>query len=184
MQPLIASSECIRIEDEQWNKENIINNFGPYFYDNVKNNDVLCVGIIAGQTRYVRDLCLILFQMSLNRPDWVADQAAYNILMGTYPYKEVTTTKFATLKDAWTVNAHVTNKPDQMEQFGPYLLEERPYFNVSTGKVVNSKGKPFVIVHQYDRVPEWNKYILDKYGVVIDEKTNIGTAPKYITIKT
>ena len=84
---LIASSEAIKIKDEQWNKQNIIKNFSEYFYNDVANNEVLNVGIIAGTAELVKDLCFALFQMSSNRPDWVADQAAYNMLLSFEPWK-------------------------------------------------------------------------------------------------
>ena len=50
-----------------------------------------------------------------------------------------------------------------MQQFGPYLLEPRPTFE--NGLVLNQNREPFVIVHQYDRVPEMKKYYEEKYGV-------------------
>ena len=176
---IIAQSEAILIHREQWNRDNIIKNFGHYFYEDIKENEVFNVGILAGTTEYIKDLCFTLFQMSSNRPDWVADQAAYNVLLSFKPWNTVTT--YLSLKDAWAINAHVTNKPDQLEQFGPYLLEERPY--MEDGIVKNSGGKPFVIVHQYDRVPEWMEYFSKKYGTNITKDTNTGSSPKYFLYK-
>lgn len=180
--PLIVQSEAIKIKDEPWNRENIIRNYGQYFYEVVFQGEVLNVGILAGRHEWLRDLCLWIFQTSLNRPDWVSDQAAFNMLMHTLPYKD--NIQLCGLVDGWAINAHVTNKPDQMEQFGPYLLEPRPTLDTKRGIVVNHIDLPFVIVHQYDRVPEWNKFFMDKYNVVLTEKNNIGTAPKYFNYKT
>lgn len=173
---LIASSEAIKIKNEKWNKENIIKNFGKYFYDDVCEREVLNVGIIAGKSELVKDLCFSLFQMSLNRPDWVADQAAYNMLLSYEPWKSKC--NIMRLKDAWAVNAHVTNKPDQMEEFGPHLLESRPSMN-ENGIIVNSEGVPFTIVHQYDRIPSWMNEISKRYQITITKDTNTGTSPKY-----
>lgn len=178
---LVASSESIKIKDEEWNRENIRKNFGDYFYNEVKDNEVCNVGILAGRSEYIRELCFYLYQFSLNRPDWVADQAAYNILLGSNLWS--TKTHMTRLKDAWALNAHVTNKPDMLEKFGPYLLEERPSMN-DAGLVVNSVGIPFVIVHQYDRVPEWMEYFSKKYGTNITKDTNTGTSPKYFLYNT
>ena len=50
-----------------------------------------------------------------------------------------------------------------MAGFRPHLLEAEPSF--VDGIVYTSKGKPFAIVHQYDRVPEWKKIVDEKYGV-------------------
>ena len=60
------------------------------------------------------------------------------------------------------MNAHVTNREIQYEEFGPYLLEDRPFFEDGLVKDAKTK-KPFVIVHQYDRVPVWKKYVREKY---------------------
>lgn len=177
---LIIQSEAILIKDEKWNRDNIIKNFGEYFYNEVKESQVYNVGILAGQSDWVRDACFNIYQLSLNRPDWVADQAAFNIMVNFHPWYDHI--QRASLKDAWAINAHVTNKPDQMEEFGPYLLEKRP--SMIDGIVKNSDGIPFVIVHQYDRVPEWNEYYSKKYGTNITKDTNIGTSPKYFTYTT
>lgn len=176
---MIGASEAIIIKDEKWNRENIIKNFGNYWYEQVKNNLVCNVGILAGHVYLVRDLCFHLFQMSLNRPDWVADQAAYNMLLAFHPFKE--TVQIKQLRHAWAINAHVTNKPDQLEEFGPFLKEGRPIFE--DGKVKNEFGEEFTIVHQYDRVPQWMEYVMKKYDVNLTKDTNTGTSPKYFIYK-
>ena len=175
---LLVSSESILIKNEEWNRDNIIKNFGPYFYSEVMDADVCNVGILAGRSKAIQALCFDLFHYSSNRPDWVADQAAYNILVNSKKWESTLQTR---LKDAWALNAHVTNKPDLIEKLGPYLLEERPYFK--DGQILNSAGDPFVIVHQYDRVPEWMEYFSDKYGINITKDTNTGTSPKYTLSK-
>jgi hypothetical protein len=179
--PIVVSSEVIKIKDEEWNRNNILKNFGEYFYNIVKENPVCNVGVLAGTSNAIKELCFYLYQFSINRPDWVADQAAYNMLLGT----KIWSTKACVTKlsNAWALNAHVTNKPDTMNIFGPYLLEERPSMNDS-GLVVNSEGNPFVIVHQYDRVPKWMEYFSKKYGTNITKDTNTGTSPKYFLYNT
>ena len=176
---IVAQSEAIKIKDEAWNRDNIIKNFGHYFYQDVCENEVYNVGVLAGTALHIKDLCFSLFQMSSNRPDWVADQAAYNMLLSFLPWDNETV--FLGLRDAWALNAHVTNKPDQMEEFGPYLLEERPY--MKDGIVYNANGVPFTIVHQYDRVPEWMEYYMEKFQFSVNSNTNTGTSPKYFTYK-
>lgn len=164
---IVASSEAIQIKNEKWNHDNILTCFGQFFLDQVEEKDVYNVGTLAGHSEHIRDLCAMLFQMSTNRADWVADQAAYNIILNMLPYNDGSYTHFSRLGDGWTCNLHVTNKPDQLEQFGPHLLEPRPIFK--DGKIVDGTyGKPFYIVHQYDRVPEWKKYFEGKYGVDTD----------------
>ena len=157
---IIAVSESIKIKNEPWNKDNIIKSFGQYFYDDVAEQDVYNVGTLAGDVDHIRDLCGMLFQLSYNRADWVADQASYNILLNWKPYTDIT--HYSTLNDAFTCNLHVTHKPEQMALFGPHLLEPRPIF-VDGVMLDGENKKPFCIVHQYDRVPELVKFVQEKY---------------------
>jgi hypothetical protein len=161
---LVASSEAILIKNETWNRENIFKCFDKTFYEHIKESEVLCVGTLAGTGEAICDLCGMLFQLSINRADWVADQAAYNFLMRMYPY--ALNTHIARLEDGWAMNAHVTNRESQYAEFGPHLLEERPIFE--DGLVKDAKTKRiFAIVHQYDRVRIWKKFYEEKYGVKI-----------------
>lgn len=160
---VISSGEAIRIKDEHWNRDNIIKNFGQYFYEEIKDEVVQCVGVLAGYAAYMKDLSFYIYQMSLNRPDWVADQAAYNMIIHHAPWNKFTL--HTTLSHAWAINGHVTNYEPDMKKFGPHLLEGRPY--VENDQIVNENGEPFYIVHQYDRVREWKKIVEEKYGVKI-----------------
>ena len=163
---IVSSGEAIRIKDEHWNRENIIKNFGDYFYEDIKDKIVQCVGVLAGTSTYMKDLAFYIYQMSLNRPDWVADQAAYNMIIHYSPWSQMTL--HTDLGHAWAINGHVTNYAPDMEKFGPYLLEPRP--TVKDGKIVNQNEQPFYIVHQYDRVREWKKIVENKYGVKINSQ--------------
>jgi len=159
---LVAVSESINIKYEHWNKDNIIKSFGEFFYNDVADQEVYNVGTLAGDALYIKDLCGMLYQLSANRPDWVADQAAYNILLNWSPYKECTYR--AKLSDAWSCNLHVTNKPIEKDHFAPFILEPKPYFEDGLVKDGTTK-QPFCIVHQWDRDPELTSFYKKKYGV-------------------
>jgi hypothetical protein len=160
---VISSGEAIQIKHEHWNRHNIIKNFEDYFYTEIETCEVQCVGVLAGMAYAMKQLSFYIYQMSLNRPDWVADQAAYNMIIHRHPWKQIT--EFTTLSSAWAINGHVTNYEPDMEKFGPHLLEPRP--TVKDNLIVNKNETPFCIVHQYDRVREWKKIVEDKYGVKI-----------------
>jgi hypothetical protein len=160
---LLSSSESIKIKDEEWNKQNIITSFGQELYEELKDKEVLNVGTLAGRGEAVCDLCGMLFQLSLNRKDWVADQAAYNVLMRWYPYNDIT--RCTDLGDTWACNLHVTNYFGA-KSLKPFINESLPYFEdglVKSGKT----NEPFAIVHQYDRDPTIKKFYEQKYGVKI-----------------
>jgi hypothetical protein len=100
----------------------------------------------------------ILFN-AINRPIPICDQAVYNVLIQTQPFKSVT--YFAKQMDGWACQAGTTVDPSKIESFRPHLLEPEPKFE--DGIVKTSLGRTFAIVHQYDRVPQWKEHIKQKY---------------------
>lgn len=177
---IISSGEAILIKNEHWNRDNIVKNFGDYFYEEIKDKEVQCVGVLAGTAYAMKDLAFYIYQMSLNRPDWVADQAAYNMIIHHAPWKQLT--RFATLKEAWAINGHVTNYEPDRKKFEPYLLHPRP--TLKDGLVVNEFGEAFYIVHQYDRVVDWKKVVEERYEVVIPSQYTPDAVDGVITINT
>jgi hypothetical protein len=76
---------------------------------------------------------------------------------------------FADQSDAWACQAGTTVDPSKIESFRPHLLDAEPIFEnglVVTGRDSYNykKGTPFVIVHQYDRVPEWKKHVMETFN--------------------
>ena len=73
-------------------------------------------------------------------------------------YKDIT--NFAMSEDGYAAQLGTTG-PQIKGKYADKLVEKTPklvYDNVCT-----SDGTPFALVHQYDRVPEWNELIGKKY---------------------
>jgi hypothetical protein len=159
---MVAGSESIRYKDEPWGNENLLQTYGPYVYEDFKNNIIYNVGTIGGTAEYVKDLVFNIFMNAINRPISIVDQAVYNVLLQTQPYKDVTF--FADQKDGWACQAGTTADPSKIEQFRPFLTEREPSFE--NGIVKDSHGDSFCIVHQYDRVPAWKKHVQESFGQI------------------
>lgn len=164
---LVAGSESMKYKDEPWGNENLLQTYGQYVYDQFKHNCIYNVGTIGGHAEYVKDLVFNIFTNAINRPIPIVDQAVYNVLLNTQPYKK--STFFADQMDGWACQAGTTVDPSKIEMFKPFLLEKEPIFEdgiVKTGQEspFSDKGTPFVIVHQYDRVPEWKKHVMQKFN--------------------
>ena len=157
---LVAGSESMKYKDEPWGNENLMQTYGEYVYDKFNNNEIYNVGTIGGCSEYVKDVVFNIFTNAVNRPIPIVDQAVYNVLIQTQPYKDVT--YFAKQLDGWACQAGTTVDPSKIQSFRPKLLEKEPTFE--DGIVKTSLGYPFTIVHQYDRVPEWKDYIMKKYN--------------------
>jgi hypothetical protein len=156
---LVAGSESIRYKDESWGNDNLYQTYGPYVYEHFCNNEIYNVGTIGGTSEYVKDLVFNIFTNATNRPIPIVDQAVYNVLIQTQPYKD--NIFFAKQSDGWACQAGTTVDPSKIERFRHHLTEAEP--NFIEGVVLTSLGKPFSIVHQYDRVPEWKKFVMKKY---------------------
>lgn len=155
---IVAGSECLLYKDEAWGNQNLMDSFGPYLYEQFKDCEIFNVGVLGGNPEYLRDLFLHNFLLALRKPS-ALDQGTFNLLMHTHPYKDIVL--FAKQKDGWACQAGTVADPAKMKDFRPYLLESEPIYKDNI--VYTSNGEPFVIVHQYDRVPEWKVHIQKKY---------------------
>ena len=157
---LVAGSEGMLYKDEPWGNENLMQAYGPIVHEEFKNNKIYNVGTIGGHAEYVKDMVFNIFWNAVNRPIQICDQAVYNVLIQTQPFKD--RIFFAEQSDAWACQAGTTVDPSKIEQFRPFLTEKEPIFE--DGLVKTHDGHIFSIVHQYDRVPEWKQFIQEKYN--------------------
>lgn len=157
---LVFSSESIRYKDEPWGNQNLLETFGPMIHDHFKNNVIFNVGVLAGRGYAMKDLVLNIFLSSINRPIPIVDQSTFNVMISKHPYLK--SGLYMNSEDGWACQLGTTADPSKIEEFKPFLTEECP--KMEGDKVVTSKGREYVIVHQYDRVPEWKSIIEAKYG--------------------
>jgi hypothetical protein len=149
----------LKYKDEPWGNQNLYETFGPYIYTQFHENTIYNVGVLCGTAEYIKDLALNIFISAINRPIPIVDQSVFNFLVQTQPYKDVVL--FTDHDDGFICHAGTTADPSKIEDFRPHLLESEPVFE--DGIVKTSKGKPYYIVHQYDRVPEWKTFVEEKY---------------------
>mgnify|MGYP003342780313 CR=1 FL=1 len=89
------------------------------------------------------------------------DQAALNILLNLKAYKDIT--RFTMSEEGWAAQLGTTG-PQIAGKYGDRLVEKSPI--LVDNVVCTSDGKPFSIVHQYDRVPEWKEFVRKEYGQI------------------
>lgn len=157
---LIFSSESIRYKDEPWGDENLLETYGPFIHKIFRENEIFNVGVLAGRSEYMRDLCLNIFVACIGARIPVCDQSTFNFMISQHPYVDIGL--YTKSEYGWACQLGTTADPNKINDFSPYLLEPLPKFD--NGKVVTSTGKEYTIVHQYDRVPEWREIIEKKYG--------------------
>jgi len=125
---LIASSEVVKYENEEWNKRHLFVNLGGIGIDVLMDKEVHNVGVFGGAAHYVKNICRDIYLMSVGKR-LVADQTSFNYLIQT-SYKD--DVMFTDLNDNFAVHLDVIAKG-----FVPF----------DTNNINN-----YAIVHQYDRL--------------------------------
>lgn len=157
----VFSSESICYENEPWGNENLMQTFGPYLHEKFKKNEIFNVGVLAGKYDAIKSLAINIFVSAINKPIGICDQSTFNFLVSQEPY--TSTNLYTRSEDGWACQLGTTADPNKIEQFKPFLLEPSP--KIKNNIIVTSKEeKEYVIVHQYDRVPEWKKILEEKYS--------------------
>ena len=157
---IVTGSEALRYKDEPWGNQNLLETYGPYVYETFKDNEIYNVGVLGGTSEYIKDLVFSILINSVNRPIPIVDQAVFNVMIHTEPYKD--STLFTSHSDGWACQAGTTADPNKIDYFRSNLLDGEPVFK--NGEVFTQGGKKFSIVHQYDRVPQWNQHFSSLYN--------------------
>jgi hypothetical protein len=160
---LNVGCESLKYKDEWWGRDNLKDSFGETVYERLQNTPIYNAGTIAGEWNYLSELSLNIYLLCQGSSNGTPDQAALNILLSLQPYKDIT--NFAMSEDGWACQAGTTADPLKINNYKNYLLEHEPYFDINDGLVKTSKDDVFALVHQYDRVPMWDKIINEKYKI-------------------
>jgi len=156
--------ESLKYIDESWGNHNLFKSFGPLVYEQHKDNLIYNAGTISGKFDTMIDLFLNIYMLCNGTSHQIEggggpDQAALNVLLNMKPYKEIT--KFNMSEDGYAAQLGTTG-PQIFNKVKEKLVEKTPI--MIDGVVCTSDKKPFCLVHQYDRVPEWKKIIEEKYA--------------------
>ena len=163
-QKIVAASESIRYDQEDWGNFNLFRSFGPRIYQTFRDRVISNAGVMAGDFHTMLDLYMHISLLCDAAPSHYIeggggpDQAAYNILINSRPWKD--SVCFAPSESAWAAQLGTTG-PQIQDRYGKFVTEPLPI--LKDGVVCTSTGEPFYIVHQYDRVPQWKNEILEKY---------------------
>lgn len=152
--------EALRYQDEEWGNDNMLHCYGPHIHAYIKNNPIYNAGSMAGELSTFRDFSLNVHLAIQHVQNPTPDQAGVNLLLSIEPYKSIT--KFNDHDGTWACQAGTTANPEKIGRFRPRLLSPEPRFDGT--HVYNSKGEKYVLVHQYNKVPEWQKRIEEIYG--------------------
>lgn len=135
-----GAGENILMKDEEWNKSTMIRMYGKAAYNTVRDNEVLCCGVMSGKRVDMLNICKMIYHMSVGYQ--VADQMALNLL-----YEDMEEWIEPTDK---VYQVHTNWKYDESQLIRPNLHQVIP------------EGYP--IIHQYDRIPQLKELFSNKYS--------------------
>ena len=157
---IVAASENILYSDEAWNFDNLLQGYGPYIAQHAKNRkyEVFNVGTLGGKSGAMADLCLLLYTMGQGRyiPN---DQSSFGIVVNEGYMHDVWSMK---MSQGWAFQCGSTIEPGRVV---PQIEPIKDIYKLrSDGIVTLTNDTPYVILHQYDRVPELAQLVEARYA--------------------
>ena len=148
---LIISSEEVKIYNQSWNSKTIRSIYGDFIYDAIKNNDVLCSGIIGGPSNKFISFCDSIIKES-RKYSFLNFYGMDQPIIQKLIYFDKCDIKILNHETAFCINLYVIN-----EFTGNYKN-----VIISNNKVLN-KENLFSIVHQYNKMSELYTNIHNHY---------------------
>jgi hypothetical protein len=179
---IVATSEGVAFRHEDWNGDNMELHFGKNMFLKMADRETLCSGIIAGKKEMMMKLFSIIYELSFFSADPGAfvDQIFYNIAIYEIFAEK---TRIVPATEDWCANlgtlkaipaSSPTWSTSSRSQYNSFerirnnkTFTETMKCNVpemkEDGLIYADNGKPFAIVHQYDRYQPWKDSITKKY---------------------
>ena len=157
---ILVPSEGVLYKDEPWGNDNLMRCFGPHVYEEMKDNSIYNAGSMAGDWKTFVDFSLNVYKTIESIQNDVPDQAGVNFLLNLETYKSIT--KFNDHDVNWACQLGTTANPHKINHFRPNLLSPEPVFDGH--HIYTSKGEKYCLVHQYNKVPDWQAKLEKIYG--------------------
>jgi len=164
---LFVTSEGIAYKDEPWGRENFKKCFGTEIWNSgIPDRSIFNCGVWGGVSEYVADMFLMIYLIGFGHPmhligqrpsaRWT-DQATLNLISHLSLFRS--DVKFIKSEDGFAAQLGTILAPGT--GFSEFLNEPRPV--VRNGEVFTASGQKYVVVHQYNRVPELREQLMNRY---------------------
>ena len=157
---LVAGCESLQFEHEPWGAQAMQDCYGPHVWETYRHRLIYNAGTLAGEFRTMIELCLEIYFLAPGDRVLYSDQQALNLLLGSRVYQDIT--RFASSEDGWACQAGTTAEPNLLAQVRPHLTGPLPRFDGE--HVRTAAGEIFALVHQYNRIGEWDGPLRERYG--------------------
>jgi hypothetical protein len=158
---IFISGEGVIVGDEPWNSDNISKLF-PSEFNKCKPVEVMNSGVIGGKKESLIKLYDKMFQLcekSTNNHN-IKDQAALIVMVAN---NEISNIKIFNLDDGWAMHCAVAGPTQFFDSWGfrGKLKYGIPY--MESNIVYTKQGKKYDIVHQFNRIQQWNEILIKDY---------------------
>jgi hypothetical protein len=160
---VFVSGEGILVGQEPWNFDNI-NKIFPDEISKCINNEIICSGIIGGKREPLIKLYQRMFELcELGSNDHnIKDQAALIVMIAN---NEIDKLKVFNLDDGWAMHCAVAGPTQFFISWGFKNNIKYGIPKLENNNITTSEGANYDIVHQFNRVPEWNNLLNEKYNI-------------------
>jgi hypothetical protein len=160
---IFVGAEGVLVSEEPWNSD-WINKLFPNDYYECINQEVICSGVIGGKRLPLINLYKRMFELCENSTNLtnIQDQSALIVMVKN---KEINNLKIFNLTDGWVVHCAIAGPTQFFESFGFKGNIENRYGipQLITDRICTKNGDPYDMVHQFNRIPEWNEILTNEY---------------------
>lgn len=158
---LVVGTEGITHNEEPWNMD-VLQKSYPHKIEELRHELIVCSGVIGGKKDKMIQLLKDMDKLTMNKGGHdIRDQAALNILL----YEDRDRIKVLSPKDGWVLHCAVGGPTQFYVDWGfqKHMRERFGEAQMMDGVVVNGDLKIFDIVHQFNRIEEWNRDLTTRY---------------------
>jgi hypothetical protein len=156
-----VGGEGINVIQDPWNA-NCISSLFENQFEKCANNEIICAGVLAGKRDALVRVYNEMYDLCEKSPDKhnIKDQASLIVLVANNMIPKI---KIFNLDEGWVVHCAVAGPTQFFESWGFKNNLKYGIPKMIDGQVCTADGEPFDIVHQFNRIPEWNEKIKKKY---------------------
>jgi hypothetical protein len=160
---LFVGNEGIMLREEPWNSD-VINRCFPGEISCCINNEITCSGIIGGKKNQLSYLFDRMYKMTEECENGhnIRDQAALILMLAK---NEIEKIQIFNIDHGWAMHCATSGPTEFFEGWGlrRNLSSRYGVPKLVGNKVYTDDNRLYDIVHQFNRVPEWNKILLNQY---------------------
>ena len=153
--------EGVKHSEEPWNSD-VLQKSYPHKTEALRNLFISCSGVIGGKKDKVVELLKEMDKMTMGKGGHdIRDQAALNIIIQEQKFN----IKTLNPSDGWVLHCAVGGPTNFYKDWGfqSHMIERFGEANNQDGVITTQDNKIYDIVHQFNRIEEWNKQLTTRY---------------------